>query len=534
TGETATYTLEVTASDPLSITLAWTDYPGTPAAAGGLVNDLDLKVEGPGGMTYYPNNASQRGAVEDLFYGPLNTVVYNNSGYRAERFTPTSYPVTLDKAVLVAGSVSGSYPKTFTYYVYNDDVTSGPGTVLASGTATIRRSSSTQYDWKVIDLSGDGVTITDGHFYIGFQIPDIDFTYGEDIHGSGGRGWSNTDGFWLPSPVDFSIHAIVKSADTSTDYDRVNNLVGIDIASPATGIYTLTVDGYNVPQGPQNYALVVSGVGRLLGTETVTRTIPSIGTYKFGNTGVTVEFTDENVDAVAVTAYRDQYHPSGGEGVKRYYRITPIGGTGVFTANVVFSYEQAEFEASGIAYESALEAWRWSGGSWESVTGAVDTASNVVTVTGVTAFSDWTLSDQNPTAVALSSFTAEWDDDEVQVAWETALEIDTVGFNLWRSTAPGGYERVNAALIPAASPGGVWGGSYAYADADVTPGATYDYKLEELEVGGARNWYGPVSTGGSGPNAVIFAGAKTRMWDDLALVLGVVTLATLARLRRRR
>ena len=41
--------------------------------------------------------------------------------------------------------------------------------------------------------------------------------------------------------------------------DRVNNLVGIDLSSPATGLYTVTVTGYNIPLGPQPYALVVSG-----------------------------------------------------------------------------------------------------------------------------------------------------------------------------------------------------------------------------------------------------------------------------------
>jgi len=41
--------------------------------------------------------------------------------------------------------------------------------------------------------------------------------------------------------------------------DRTNNLVGIDIAAPATGWYTLTVTGYNIPHGPQPYALVIAG-----------------------------------------------------------------------------------------------------------------------------------------------------------------------------------------------------------------------------------------------------------------------------------
>jgi hypothetical protein len=95
-------------------------------------------------------------------------------------------------------------------------------------------------------------------------------------------------------------------------------------------------------------------------------------------------------------------------------------------------------------------------------------------------------------AVELSAFSAAWQGDVVEVVWETAMEIDTAGFNLWRATAADGdYVQVNDALIPSASPGQTWGGSYAFTDQDVTSGSTYFYKLEELEVGGARNWYGP-------------------------------------------
>ncbi|HYF92255.1 MAG TPA: S8 family serine peptidase [Symbiobacteriaceae bacterium] len=41
--------------------------------------------------------------------------------------------------------------------------------------------------------------------------------------------------------------------------DRTNNVENIVIASPANGTYTVTVRGYNVPQGPQRFALVASG-----------------------------------------------------------------------------------------------------------------------------------------------------------------------------------------------------------------------------------------------------------------------------------
>jgi serine protease AprX len=57
TGQSSTYVYEVGSSaTPLKVTLAWSDYPGSPSA-GGLVNDLDLVVTGPGGSpVYYGNN----------------------------------------------------------------------------------------------------------------------------------------------------------------------------------------------------------------------------------------------------------------------------------------------------------------------------------------------------------------------------------------------------------------------------------------------------------------------------------------------
>ena len=104
-----------------------------------------------------------------------------------------------------------------------------------------------------------------------------------------------------------------------------------------------------------------------------------------------------------------------------------------------------------------------------------------------------------------------------------------------RSTASAGASLTALWTHARSSPGGVWGGSYSYADADVMPGTTYYYKLEELEVGGAKSWYGPILTGGSDPSAVVFAGVKTRTWGSLALVLGMITLlAIFARARRRR
>ncbi|MCK6592142.1 MAG: S8 family serine peptidase, partial [Polyangiaceae bacterium] len=55
-GETKSFVFTVHASGaPFKVTLAWSDFPSTPAASPHLNNDLDLEVTGPGGSIYYGN-----------------------------------------------------------------------------------------------------------------------------------------------------------------------------------------------------------------------------------------------------------------------------------------------------------------------------------------------------------------------------------------------------------------------------------------------------------------------------------------------
>jgi hypothetical protein len=46
--------------------------------------------------------------------------------------------------------------------------------------------------------------------------------------------------------------------------DRLNNVEQVEVSSPAVGRYAIVVAGYNVPWGPQPYALVVTAGGRVL------------------------------------------------------------------------------------------------------------------------------------------------------------------------------------------------------------------------------------------------------------------------------
>jgi hypothetical protein len=53
-GEVFVFEMTVGTSSQLKVTLAWDDPPGTPLVSPALVNDLDLRVIGPGGATFWP------------------------------------------------------------------------------------------------------------------------------------------------------------------------------------------------------------------------------------------------------------------------------------------------------------------------------------------------------------------------------------------------------------------------------------------------------------------------------------------------
>jgi hypothetical protein len=97
------------------------------------------------------------------------------------------------------------------------------------------------------------------------------------------------------------------------------------------------------------------------------------------------------------------------------------------------------------------------------------------------------------TAIDLLSFTTQAAADHVTLAWETGSEVDNAGFNLHRATsADGPYTKLNDALIPAEGDPES-GASYTYTDTDVLKGASYYYKLEDVDVHGVSTFHGPVS-----------------------------------------
>jgi hypothetical protein len=118
-----------------------------------------------------------------------------------------------------------------------------------------------------------------------------------------------------------------------------------------------------------------------------------------------------------------------------------------------------------------------------------------------------TITFQSPTAVTLAGFEAAPRKDGVLIAWETASEIDTLGFNLSRSDARQGIQaQLNAAIILAQTPGVSSGAWYSWPDHDCVPGSTYYYWLEVVDLKGRTVSHDPVSALCGEPTAVSLHG----------------------------
>ncbi len=101
--------------------------------------------------------------------------------------------------------------------------------------------------------------------------------------------------------------------------------------------------------------------------------------------------------------------------------------------------------------------------------------------------------EDDPTVVILSSFSAVWEGTAVRVRWETASEVDLLGFNLHRAMTPvGPRTQLNDKLIPAKAQGPLTGAKYDWLDETVTPGQPYAYWLEAVDADSRSTFYGPV------------------------------------------
>ncbi len=112
----------------------------------------------------------------------------------------------------------------------------------------------------------------------------------------------------------------------------------------------------------------------------------------------------------------------------------------------------------------------------------------------------------------------------IVIEWSTETEVNTAGFNVFRSEQRDGvYTQVNTALIPS-SPDPLLGGRYSFSDTQVEVGKTYYYKLEELETTGNRVTYDRIVEATAHPPN--FLGLSYPLWAVVLFGLAALIVAS--------
>ncbi|GMQ60952.1 S8 family serine peptidase [Vallitalea maricola] len=148
-----TYTIEST-STPLTISLVWSDYPGSTAASKALVNDLDIKVTSPSGTVYYGNDFTQ---PYNSSYDRLNNVenIYIDS------------PETGNYSVEVKGYNVPQGPQSFALFASADFGTAVVDDVAPTCNISSPNNGDTVNGMLAIDADAlDNVAVSKVEFYV--------------------------------------------------------------------------------------------------------------------------------------------------------------------------------------------------------------------------------------------------------------------------------------------------------------------------------------------------------------------------------
>jgi hypothetical protein len=95
-----------------------------------------------------------------------------------------------------------------------------------------------------------------------------------------------------------------------------------------------------------------------------------------------------------------------------------------------------------------------------------------------------------PTAVLIENYQVKSVMGKVLIQWQTASEINLVGFKLYRALEPdGGMQPIHEGLLTAKNPGQLIGASYQYVDTNVNSSNTYSYALQVFTVDGMSENY---------------------------------------------
>ncbi|MGD8781553.1 MAG: FG-GAP-like repeat-containing protein, partial [Ignavibacteria bacterium] len=295
-----------------------------------------------------------------------------------------------------------------------------------------------------------------------------------------------------------NIHKILDGSESGLiGYWQLNDGTGSTTAAELSGESNGTLNNMD-PNSDWVISTVPTGGGSCNSCAGFTN-----GTDNFGNlTLTTTNGFDNEVDLVFNEIERSPNTNAGIAGymLDRYYVLNVYGTPGSFSTDLTFTLPEGKISEQDQATPSNLRLYRresTADGDWTLIASGSEATSTTVKFDGVTSFSQFTIaSETSPLPVELVSFEANVNEDQVELTWQTATEVNNYGFEIERNTPL-------VSDIPP-SEGGTEGGwedigfvngngnsnspkSYSYTDSP-TGGTTFKYRLKQIDFDGAYEY----------------------------------------------
>lgn len=328
--------------------------------------------------------------------------------------------------------------------------------------------------------SGTFVPGSSGVYYVGFHL-----------YSNANKGDPAVDDLvvTVPDPNPTLYNLSIANGSTATLGDPANLLNNLTINAGGMlvlGSYDLTLEGTVVNQGALAQTRTVNAASTAF--LNLKNGAGSVDKYM----GAVINPGSASMGSTTVTIWGNQLCPMASVGAKRCFDISPT-----IQQNATITFYYTEAERNGVN-NADMSVFHWNGSLWNQESGATTRGgsgdSQWVQVTDVLSYSPFSLNDGSPTAVTMADFTGRDNGDgSVLLQWQTASELDILGFILYRAGSDDKAPvRINDELIMCQWPGSLEGGTYSLEDKIATTGRIYDYWIEMIRSDGGLERFGPV------------------------------------------
>lgn len=415
--------------------------------------------------------------LNGLTYTKLESLTLNGSGISSSgalinsNAAAASYAgvITLGSNTTIAANNQITLPNTISPNTYN---------LTKSGTGTLIFTSNT--------ISVKDFTISAGTLNAGSSTVNVAGNFGNSGTFTYGTSTININGS-IAQTIDAASFYNLQINNTANDASlngniSINNTLTMTSGILSTGANTVSLGTTGILN--ESTPNAISPSSYITGAVSVTRTLIQNVNNTFGGIGLEITETNKNNNVTVVTRTtgtginHTNFLGGTNTGIKRYFDITPTDDAGL-NGTMVIHYFDHEL---GSNTEANLKIYKDSSSYWVlRDASSVNTGSNSISLSSITDFSRWTVSDKynQPLPVEFLSFTVTKDSAGYKLNWKTAQEFNNDFFEIEKSN-----DGINFTSIGTVNGVGTTNeiSEYQFIDKNISEAETTYYRLKQVDL----------------------------------------------------